>query len=140
MKRFSFLFIGFFLLQTSLVFAQDEDQTQPPGPFMVFEEDKHDFGDITQGDKVSYTFNFENTGDAPLLITNIKVTCGCTATDWSRDPILPGASSSITVSFNSTGKLNKQNKVITIVSNASNPMPRLTIVANILPKKDDSED
>ncbi len=120
-----------------LTFSQESNSEQPPGPYMTFEEDSYDFGDINQGDKVEYVFNFENTGDAPLIITNIKVTCGCTATDWSRDPIPPGEKSSITVKFNSTGKLNKQNKVITIVSNASNPIPQVKIVANVLPKKTD---
>ena len=127
-------------LLTTIAFAQNQDSNtpQPPGPYMTFEEESHDFGDITQGDKVEFVFNFENTGDSPLIITNIKVTCGCTATDWMRDPIPPGEKSSITVKFNSTGKLHKQNKVITIVSNASNPIPRVKIVANVLAKESDS--
>ncbi len=139
MKKISLLFAA--VLMVSLVLAQDNTVEQPeqlPGPYIAFVEVSHDFGDIYQGDKVEYTFNFENSGDAPLIITNIKVTCGCTATDWSREPILPGEESSITVKFNSTGKLNKQNKVISIVSNASNPLPQIKIVANVLPKKKDS--
>ena len=140
MKKISLLFAA--VLMVSLVYAQDNTENQPdqlPGPYMTFVEESHDFGDIYQGDKVEYIFNFENTGDTPLIITNIKVTCGCTATDWSREPILPGEESSITVKFNSTGKLNKQNKVISIVSNANNPMPQVKIVANVLPKKKDSK-
>lgn len=125
------------MLVSTLVLGQEQSE-QPPGPYMTFEATSHDFGDIYQGDKVEHTFHFENTGDAPLVITNIKVTCGCTATDWSRDPILPGEESSITVKFNSAGKLNKQNKVITIVSNAANPLPQVKIVTNVLPKKKDS--
>lgn len=138
MKKYSFLVIA--ILMTSYVLAQ-ESSTAPeemPGAYMTFVESAHDFGDIYQGDNVEYTFNFENTGDAPLIITNIKVTCGCTATDWKREPILPGEESSITVKFNSTGKINKQNKVITIISNANNPLPQVKIVANVLPKKKDS--
>ena len=130
--------LSLFLIGVSLfAFSQESNVEQTPGPYMTFEEESYDFGDINQGDKVEYVFNFENTGDAPLIITNIKVTCGCTATDWTRDPIPPGEKSSITVKFNSTGKLNKQNKVITIVSNASNPIPQVKIVANVLPKKTD---
>ena len=138
MKKYGFLVIA--ILLASFVLAQ-EKISQPeemPGPYMTFVELSHDFGDIYQGDKVEYVFNFENTGDTPLIITNIKVTCGCTATDWSRDPILPGEESSITVKFNSTGKINKQNKVISIISNANNPLPQVKIVANVLPKKKDS--
>ncbi len=131
------IFSVLFLLAFLPAFSQESEVEQAPGPYMTFEEESYDFGDINQGDKVEYVFNFENTGDTPLIITNIKVTCGCTATDWSRDPIPPGEKSSITVKFNSTGKLNKQNKVVTIVSNASNPIPQIKIVANVLPKKVD---
>jgi len=137
MKNFTLLICLVFV--ATMTFGQDNEATEiPPGPYMTFEEDAHDFGDITQGDRVEFVFNFENTGDSPLIITNIKVTCGCTATDWMRDPIPPGMKSSITVKFDSTGKLNKQNKVITIVSNASNPKPQIKIVANVLPKEGNS--
>jgi len=132
------IFILFAALIFSIpVFSQDVHPEQAPGPYMTFEEESYDFGDIYQGDKVEYIFNFENTGDSPLIITNIKVTCGCTATDWAREPIPPGEKSSITVKFNSAGKMNKQNKIITIVSNASNSVPQVKIVANVLPKKSD---
>jgi len=139
MKKISLVFVA--VLMVSIVSAQDNTVEQPaqlPGPYFTFVEVSHDFGDIYQGDKVEYTFNFENTGDAPLIITNIKVTCGCTATNWSREPIFPGEESSITVKFNSAGKLNKQNKVISIISNANNPFPQVKIIANVLPKKKDS--
>ncbi len=137
MKKYGFLVIA--MIITSFVLAQEKipQPEEMPGPYMTFVELSHDFGDIYQGDKVEYIFNFENTGDSPLIITNIKVTCGCTATDWSRDPILPGEESSITVKFNSTGKINKQNKVISIISNANNPLPQVKIVANVLPQKKD---
>lgn len=108
------------------------------GPVMDFDTVKYDFGDIHQGDKVAHTFNFENTGNEPLIITNVQVTCGCTASDWPRDPIAPGQASSMTISFNSAGKMGRQNKVITIISNATNPNNRLTITTNVLPKKDDT--
>ncbi|MGB3618462.1 MAG: DUF1573 domain-containing protein [Catalinimonas sp.] len=97
-----------------------------------FEEKSHDFGDIKQGEVVTYTFNFENVGKAPLVLSNVQTTCGCTATDWPRDPIMPGAKSSITARFNSTGKMGRQNKVITVISNAGNSPERVSIVTNVL--------
>ena len=124
------------MLAAIVALAQEiEPEAQPEGPYMTFQELEFDFGDITEGDKVEHKFVFENTGTLPLIITNIRVTCGCTATDWSRDPLPPGEESSITVQFNSTGKMGKQNKVISIVSNASNPLPQVRITTNVLPKK-----
>lgn len=118
--------------------AQDAEllDTPPPGPYIKFSEMSYDFGDIEQGDKVEYTFEFTNTGDAPVIISNVLTTCGCTASSWPREPILPGASSKIEVTFNSAGKIGHQNKVITIQSNATNNPERVKIVTNILPKSD----
>lgn len=106
----------------------------PPGAHIKFEEYEYNFGDITQGDKVAYTFKFKNDGDAPLILSNVLTTCGCTASSWPREPIAPGEESKIDVTFNSTGKVGHLNKVITIMSNASNNPERVKIVTNILPK------
>ncbi len=136
MKTFATLLFGIFVIFSA--YAQEATETKN-GPVMTFAEEKHDFGEIHQGDKVEHTFTFENTGNEPLLITNVQVTCGCTATEWPRDPIAPGSEGSITIMFNSTGKMGRQNKIITIVSNAVNPRNRVTIVTNVLPKEDDTE-
>ena len=127
-----------FIFGTFMVFcawAQDAS-TEPSGPVITFEEESHDFGDIYQGDKVEHVFNFTNSGNEPLIITNVQTTCGCTAPEWPRDPVVPGQTSSITVRFNSTGKSGKQNKVITIVSNATTPKNQVVITANVLPKEE----
>ncbi|MBY0435046.1 MAG: DUF1573 domain-containing protein [Cyclobacteriaceae bacterium] len=110
---------------------------QTTGPVITWEKPTHDFGDITQGDKVEHTFSFKNSGNEPLIITNVQVTCGCTTPKgWARDPILPGQSGEITVAFNSLGKYGKQNKVVTIVSNAVNSEgTQVVFTANVLEKK-----
>jgi hypothetical protein len=107
----------------------------PAGPKaqIVFKETSHDFGDIKQGDKVQYTFEFNNAGQAPLVISNVQTTCGCTASEWSKEPILPGKTGQIKATFNSAGKIGRQNKVITVFSNALNPEERVSIVSNVLP-------
>ena len=105
-------------------------------PMIAFGKVTHDFGDINQGDKVEHVFSFENTGTEPLIITNVQTTCGCTAPEWPRDPVIPGQKSSIKVVFNSAGKMGRQNKVITIQSNAVSPNNQVSITTNVLPKKE----
>lgn len=112
-------------------------RAQTGGPFITWEKSTHDFGDLVQGDKVEHTFKFKNTGNEPLIITNVQVTCGCTTPrGWARDPIAPGQAGEITVAFNSLGKYGKQEKVVTIVSNAANPQgAQILFSANVLEKK-----
>ena len=110
---------------------------QNNGPVISWEKSTHDFGDLVQGDKVEHIFKFKNTGKEALLITNVQVTCGCTTPKgWARDPIAPGQSGEITIAFNSLGKYGKQNKVVTIISNAVNPEGgQISFAANVLDKK-----
>ena len=135
MKSLITLIFGVFVV----FYAYAQDETSQPGPSITFEQSSHDFGDIHQGDKVTHVFNFENTGDAPLIISNVQTTCGCTATDWPRDPVAPGESASITVNFNSAGKMGRQNKIITIVSNSTASVNQVKIVTNVLPAKKDTD-
>ncbi len=101
--------------------ANSEKTTQPSGPLLSFEKSNYDFGIITQGERVEYTFRFYNTGNEPLMITNVTTQCGCTAPKgWPRDPIQPGRSGEITLVFDSTGKFGRVNKVATVMSNAVN--------------------
>jgi len=128
MTRLITLLLGFLSIAT-LAQAQ-----QAPLPVISFEKPAYDFGDIIQGDKVEHTFKFTNTGTAPLVITNVQVTCGCTTPKgWPRDPIAIGEKAELTIAFNSTGKLGKQNKVVTIVSNAAGSNT-ISFSANVLEK------
>lgn len=137
MKKYLFLILvlGF----ATEIFAQD--QSAQKGPVITFEKKTHDFGDIIQGDKVEETFKFANTGTEPLIITNVQVTCGCTTPKgWPRDPIMPGGKGELTVAFNSAGKMGKQNKTVTIVSNAVNADgSQISFTTNILAKKADTQ-
>jgi len=126
------LLLAFFIVAASAN-AQD---VKSNGPVISWEKSTHDFGDIYQGDKVDYTYVFTNTGNEPLIITNVQVTCGCTTPKgWPKDPIPPGAKGEITIGFNSTGKSGKQNKVITIVSNAAGTGNTVSFSTNVLEKK-----
>ena len=132
MKRISVFIFGLLMATSLSVFAQNAENNAP-GPEITFAEASYDFGNIKQGDKVEHVFTFKNTGTEPLILSNVLTTCGCTASDWPRDPIAPGKEASITVKFNSAGKMGRQNKVITIVSNATNSQERVRIITNILP-------
>lgn len=92
------------------------DSTQ--APVITFESNTYDFGKIKEGEKVSYSFKFTNTGKSPLIISNASASCGCTVPDYPHEPVAPGESSEIKVVFNSSGKSGMQNKVVTITSNA----------------------
>ena len=130
----------YFLMIVVLGFAAQGFAQQPAnqaGPVITFEKKSHDFGDIFQGDKVEETFKFANTGTEPLIITNVQVTCGCTVPKgWPRDPIMPGGKGELTIAFNSAGKMGKQNKVVTVVSNAVNSDgAQISFTTNVLEKK-----
>jgi hypothetical protein len=120
-----------FLLVSAISFGQAADSAS-----IKFENDKHEFGDITQGQKVETVFSFTNIGSKPLILSNVITSCGCTAPTWPRDPIPAKGKGEIKISFDSTGKMGMQNKVITIMSNASGNPHHITITANVLPKKE----
>jgi hypothetical protein len=82
-----------------------------------FEKDIHDFGTFEQHGNGLYEFKFTNTGDAPLIISNSKGSCGCTVPIWPKAPIAPGASEVIKVKYD-TKRIGAFNKSVTITSNA----------------------
>ena len=130
-------FISFFVLILifSAAFAQDQVATTPDGPAIQWESPNYDFGDMMQGERAENTFKFTNSGNAPLIITNVEVTCGCTTPKgWPRDPIPPGGSGELTVAFNSVGKYGRQNKVVKVISNAVTPNNQIVFTANVLTK------
>ncbi|RTQ47738.1 DUF1573 domain-containing protein [Hymenobacter gummosus] len=102
------------------------------GPAFTFTEMKYDFGKIKQGDIVEHVFKFKNTGNAPLIISNIGVSCGCTTPDWTREPIAPGKSGTITAKFNSAGKMGAQNKVLSVESNVPGGTTSIALVGEVL--------
>jgi hypothetical protein len=136
MKKYLFLVVVLgFAFQA---FAQEAQTTEKKdGPVITWDKKSHDFGDIVQGDKVETTYYFTNTGTEPLIITNVQVSCGCTTPKgWPRDPIAPGGRGELSISFNSTGKMGKQNKPLTIISNAVNPDGgQVSFTTNVLEKK-----
>lgn len=89
----------------------------PNGPKMTFDVMEHNFGTIKQGEVTTYEFKFKNTGKEPLVISNAVGSCGCTVPEWPKDPIAPGKTGVIKVTFNSTGKMGQIDKTVTLTSN-----------------------
>jgi hypothetical protein len=131
--KLAVLFIAFLLIEgLSTVSAQ----TSSTGAAITWEDNTYDFGEIVAGEKVEHTFKFSNTGSEPLVITNVQVTCGCTTPKgWPRDPIPPGKKAELVVQFNSAGKIGRQNKVVTVISNAADGNSQVTFTATVLEKK-----
>ena len=128
-----------YLFSVALVLACltgfSQEDTPVTGPQITFTETSFDFGDIVQGDRVEHVFEFENSGNEALFLTDVRTTCGCTAPEWPREPVAPGTTASLKVVFNSAGKIGIQNKVITVLSNAVNNPARVKIVTNVLREK-----
>ncbi len=105
----------------------------PVGPTTTIEfaDTKHDYGVIEQGEKVSHIFTFKNTGNEPLVLSNVKPSCGCTTPKWTKEPIAPGGEGEIMVEFDSKGKSGKQTKTVTITANTDPATTILTITGDI---------
>lgn len=100
-------------------------------PVMTFNEEKHDFGKITQGEKVSYSFVFRNTGGSDLVISSAQGSCGCTIPSYPKETIKPGQESKVDVVFDSGGKSGLVQKTVTLVTNCTPSTKVITISAMV---------
>ena len=101
---------------------------------MSFDKVEHDFGTIAAGTPQETVFTFKNIGDAPLLITNARSSCGCTVPDYPRNtPIAPGETGELLVKFNGTG-INQVTKTITLTTNTKAGTETLRITAFVQPE------
>lgn len=103
-------------------------------PVMTFTEKEFDFGTIKEGDKVEHVFTFTNTGKADLVIVDAKGSCGCTVPVFKKEPIKPGETSEMKVTFDSNGKPGAQQKSVNITANTASGNELLTIRAQVTPK------
>ena len=101
----------FFLVAIGSGFAQG---------ILKFKEETHNFGKIPQGVPVTTEFVFTNTGNAPVVLSEVKATCGCTTPDWTKTPVAPGKTGTIKATFNAAAA-GPFNKSITVTSNAETP-------------------
>ena len=108
----------------------------PADPFaeFSFESESHDFGSVPNGPDVVYEFKFKNIGNSPLIISDATAPCGCTKPEWPKDPIAPGASASIKVTYHTSGRVGAISKAVTILSNSkSQPTKLIYITGTVNP-------
>lgn len=96
-----------------------------------FEETVHDFGNIKEGEKVEHIFKFKNTSEIPLILTGVQPSCGCTASDYTKDPIAPGGEGTISLTFDSSGKPGVQNKSATVKANIEGGQTMISFKGNV---------
>lgn len=113
--------------------AAKRDANSTKFPVLTFDRSEHDFGELEARTNVETEFSYTNTGEAPLVITNIASSCGCTIPkDWSREPLAPGESGKFTVKFNGTGNGNVT-KTVTVSANTEKGREVVRIKAFVKP-------
>ena len=119
--------------QANVEMAAERDAKKIVFPTINFDKTSHDFGEIDNGTAVETVFSYTNSGRSPLVVTDIKSSCGCTVPQgWSKEPLMPGESSQFTVKFNGKGA-NKVSKTITLTTNTENGREQVRISAFVKP-------
>jgi len=120
MKRI--LSVIVFALVIVMSCSQTPDNSQGKSSVAIsFETTKHDFGTLAEGGDGTFEFVFKNTGKDPLVLNNVRSSCGCTVPEWPKEPILKGEKGKIKVSYNTriTGSFSKS---ISVYTNAGDPI------------------
>ncbi len=130
-------FFGIVLLGITLVL-----NGQTNGPEIRFDNREHNYGDIREeGGVVKHTFRFTNVGDAPLQLTNVQPGCGCTASEYTKTPIMPGEGGVVTADFDPRNRPGQFRKHIMVTSNSvRHDNTSLFIEGNVIPRPRDYRD
>jgi Protein of unknown function (DUF1573) len=118
-----------FAFTTTKASAQDNEKAE-----FKFNEEKHDFGKIPQGTPVTTVFEFTNIGKEPLILADVKPTCGCTIADYTKTPVKSGEKGVIKITYNAAAAM-PFNKTIVVTSNAKTPTKYLNIVGEVIAAK-----
>lgn len=148
MKKNILTIAGALMLVFAFAFSgYAQDQTKANGPQIEFDKETHDYGTIFVNGDGNCVFTFKNTGNEPLVLSNVRAGCGCTVPQWPREPVLPGESAQIKVKYTTLNRAHTINKTIVVTSNSAT---KETIVLRIkgevvdppqqaLPEKDQSQ-
>jgi hypothetical protein len=130
MKRILFVF-GVILLMVNIVSAQEKAAS-----ISVMDSAVYDFGDINEKDgPVTHSFKVKNDGEMPLVITKVVASCGCTTPDWTKEPIAPGKTGEIKITYDPTGRPGPFTKTISVYSNGKVGSYVLTIRGKVIQKQ-----
>lgn len=143
MLKGSFLLLFFFLLIIGCdVRKKDTKATIPPkmevkDPTTVQIIDSvYDFGKVSEGEVIEYSYRFKNIGNKPLVITEQpRASCGCTIAERPEEPVMPGDTGFIKVKFNSENRPGEARKTVTVSSNANPPFPELMLMGEVMGKE-----
>jgi len=117
------VFVSFILGCTSSGSPKDVDAARNEGvkelTTIQWLDSARNFGKISEGQKLSVSFRFKNTGNKPLVIQSVHPACGCTVADYPKEPIAPGQEGEITGEFNSDGREGQNHKEITVYTNTA---------------------
>lgn len=113
------LFLSLTMLAGSVFVTSSVKAQVDSGAKIEFSKETHDYGNVKYGANGTCTFEFKNTGNAPLIISKATGSCGCTVPSWPKEPIAPGAKGEITVKYD-TKRPGPISKSVTITSNATN--------------------
>lgn len=136
MKKFALICL--FATMAYIAGAQDVEKKEAPanGAKIRFEEMEHQYGTINKGGNGDCEFTFWNDGNEPLILQNVKASCGCTTPSYTQKPVMPGQSGVIKVHYN-TNNVGGFSKTVTVTSNAvDNPRVVLRIKGNVKQEAD----
>lgn len=130
------LFVLFFVNVCAFAYSQTSKESPSLKPVIKFSETTFDFGSINEADgKVSHTFEVTNTGKADLVIENVRGSCGCTVSEWSKTAIAPNKKGVVSVTYNPANRPGNFNKTITVSNNSDENKVLLSIKGNVVPKQ-----
>lgn len=132
MKKVSFVLFAI-VLSIGCIMAQ-ENLSQKGNA--QFKNTVHDFGKVAEEvGSVSCEFVFTNIGKQPIVIQEIRTSCGCTTPSYTKDPVLPGKTGVIKVTYSTIGRPNAFNKTITVFTNEPDQEYKLYIKGEVIPRK-----
>ncbi len=117
--------------EATYIMDDEGNLIETTSPVMEFDIESHDFGNLEEGPKAEHIFAFKNIGKEPLILSNVKASCGCTTPEWPKEPIMPGEESEIKVVYNTKNRVGPFTKSITITSNAYTPTKRIFIKGKV---------
>ncbi len=145
MKKYCiFLWVSLFFISCDTV-NKDKTAADPASQIAIATTDSttvqiidssYNFGKVSDGEKVEFSYRFKNTGSKPLVIEDASASCGCTVPQKPEKPILPGETGFIKIVFDSKGRVGNAYKTVTVRSNAKPEFPQSILTGDVEAKKE----